>query len=843
MRLLNVRTYQLKSELGKEKPQYAILSHTWEDDEVLFEDLKSTSEINWRAKKGFFKIKFACEQALKDGYDFIWIDTCCINKESSAELSEAINSMFTWYREASICYAYLSDAEHENMAMFSRCRWFGRGWTLQEMIAPDHVHFYDKHWVYLGSRISLATKIREATGIIEDILIRNHVDSGSTPTDHIPEGITTPYTCKHCGSTITESVHKTLGMVSIAKRMNWASKRATTRVEDIAYCLMGLFDVNMPLLYGEGEKAFFRLQETILKNSRDHSILAFRVNPSIGTIVRYDSALLAPHPSYFRDDIQREWKHADGHPKLILSEDPVEVAQYDIRDIERLRITICSDQVSDFSDSSLGIPLRFNAFSAGGHDLYTVGTASPALVGDYVPTIEQNTVGIISFYSHQFENFFIAWGHFVTSSDEKRWCRIWTLSQVLNVLNLGSAPHDDDAVEEIVQAVERGGQTSILLQPNRTNMFDEDVMFIESTGLSVLKVKVKMSEPAKLPSPRLTITVDLALAPRHLNTTTNPNSFNSHSVPYEQLGLLFTRIMTKGINTLEHIAGWLNDLDITDGDEDESESDGSKTQDKRHTPNAPQRQPYVGEICDEISPTNTSFSGTSIFDSPLRKYSRLEHAAPSSEHIDDDDDTSDATSVDEEAWEQNEKNKHVEDVQHTHSNVAHANGASSTNSSLNTTSVLDPNPLTPLETPHNPNNVPRTVWLASCLQCTLSNLPCSRTPPSCTRCARKGQAELCLLQRRLFAEEILRVGCTYRVPVLLKMKGESEEVWKRKGEVASEWFAKWRHEQDRRNWVLPDVCGRRGGYPVIGRGVGRVEHPGEGKGQIVHAELIVEMET
>lgn len=248
------------------------------------------------------------------------------------------------------------------------------------------------------------------------------------------------------------------------------------------------------------------------------------------------------------------------------------------------------------------------------------------------------------------------------------------------------------------------------------------------------------------------------------------------------------RIMTEEI--LEHIAGWLNDLDITDADEDESEIDGSKTQDNRHTPNTPQRQPYVCEASEDISPTNTSFSGTSVFDSPLRKYSRPEHANHSYNQIREDE--SDITSVDGEAWEQDEKNKQVEDVQNTHSNVAHANGVSSTTSSLtsttssvSTTSVLDPNHLTPSITQHDPKT-PRTVWLASCLQCTLANLPCSRTPPSCTRCARKGQAELCLLQRRLFAEEILRVGCTYRVPILLKMKGESEGVWKRKRDLASE---------------------------------------------------------
>ncbi|KAF1851242.1 HET-domain-containing protein [Cucurbitaria berberidis CBS 394.84] len=321
MRLLNAKTYRLKTQLGRDKPAYAILSHTWEEDEVLYKDLKSASETDWGAKKGFSKIKHACDQALKDGYDFIWIDTCCINKDSSAGLSEAINSMFTWYQEASICYAYLSDAQHGSTELLIHCHWFGRGWTLQEMIAPDHVHFYDNNWIYLGSRTSLALDLKEATGIDETILVRGHLDQKSLSTYFVHEGLdTTSRVCKYCGSTIKEDVHIILSRVSIARRMKWASKRATTRVEDVAYCLMGLFDVNMPLLYGEGEKAFFRLQEQILKSSRDHSILAFRADPSKRPTGRYDSAILAPHPSYFRDDIQREWMHAGGNARLILSE-------------------------------------------------------------------------------------------------------------------------------------------------------------------------------------------------------------------------------------------------------------------------------------------------------------------------------------------------------------------------------------------------------------------------------------------------------------------------------------------------------------------------------------------
>jgi len=311
MRLLNAKTYRLHSQLGQDKPKYAILSHTWEEEEVLFEDIRRTSKAKVKSKKGFYKIKHVCEQALADGYEFVWIDTCCINKASSAELSEAINSMFRWYTDASICYAYLSDATRGQESLLSRCRWFGRGWTLQELLAPDHVHFYDQNWSYLGSRISLATEISNITGIHETILTRGHIDP--RPTTQVPGDACTgklnsvSYICWYCGQTIGVSVRKALLRLTIAQRMIWASKRATTRLEDSAYCLMGLFEVHMPLIYGEGPKAFYRLQEAILRRSKDQSILAFRATEAWARTEGNFSQLLAPHPSYFRDDIRNEW--------------------------------------------------------------------------------------------------------------------------------------------------------------------------------------------------------------------------------------------------------------------------------------------------------------------------------------------------------------------------------------------------------------------------------------------------------------------------------------------------------------------------------------------------------
>nr|WNN28539.1 hypothetical protein [Phoma sp.] len=306
------------------------------------------------------------------------------------------------------------------------------------------------------------------------------------------------------------------------------------------------------------------------------------------------------------------------------------------------------------------------------------------------------------------------------------------------------------------------------------------------------------------------------------------------------------------MDTPERIVRWLKDLDITGADKEDGEIDNDlEAHEQQNLPTTPSRKACVYEARDDRSPTaDTSFSGTSVFDSPLQKHPRPAHQSPFSSPIHDD--TSDNTSIDAETWTVAQKNEHGIRNDISPSNAAHKNEQQATvtasiKPSIATTepgSDNEPIPFrqSPPITPQDPNS-PRTVWIASCLQCTLSHLPCSRSSPSCSRCKRKGNAQVCLLQRRWFAEEIIQangVGCT--VPILLKMKGEDEGVWKRKVEVARELFEMWFAEQDRRNWVLPSVESPRGGFPVVGRG-GRVSHPGEGLGQVVHAELVVDIET
>lgn len=258
MRLLNTKTLQLEN-VGDDprRCEYAILSHTWGDDEVLFEDIQSSSQmakLQQRNGLGFQKITRACEKASSRGFNYIWIDTCCIDKSSSAELSESINSMFRWYQNAAACYAYLEDVNASPLGMiaaFKKSRWFTRGWTLQELLAPDEVKFFDRSWSPIGERHTLAPLISQITGI--DQAFMSIPDSGSR-----------------------RDVKRLLQAEQVATRMGWMAHRRTTKEEDVAYCLMGIFDVNMPLLYGEGDKAFRRLQEEILRQSNDQSILIWR---------------------------------------------------------------------------------------------------------------------------------------------------------------------------------------------------------------------------------------------------------------------------------------------------------------------------------------------------------------------------------------------------------------------------------------------------------------------------------------------------------------------------------------------------------------------------------------
>ncbi|KAJ3579558.1 hypothetical protein NPX13_g1005 [Xylaria arbuscula] len=190
-----------------------------------------------------------CWLASREGYDFAWCDTCCINKASSAELTEAINSMFSWYAVAEMCYVYLADYDGSKPNDEMRAsKWYTRGWTLQELIAPTHVRFYDASWAIVGTKATLCKELENITGIDSHILL----------------------------ATKDQDLNDVLSQEPIAKRMSWAATRKSSRVEDTAYCLLGIFGINLPLLYSEGERAFIRLQEEIARTNNDLSLFAWR---------------------------------------------------------------------------------------------------------------------------------------------------------------------------------------------------------------------------------------------------------------------------------------------------------------------------------------------------------------------------------------------------------------------------------------------------------------------------------------------------------------------------------------------------------------------------------------
>jgi hypothetical protein len=230
MRLLaynNDGEFSLTEFFGDDIPeQYAILSHRWGPEEVTLADL---TDGTGKKMAGYSKIQFCGEQARRDGLQYFWVDTCCIDKSNAVELQEAITSMFRWYQNAVKCYVYLSDvstAKRKRSTSLSACdwesafrasRWFTRGWTLQELLAPSSVEFFSQEGKLLGNKKNLEQQIHETTGIAVSAI-------RGAPLSHF----------------------------GVKERLLWAENRQTTREEDKAYSLLGIFNVYMPLIYGEG---------------------------------------------------------------------------------------------------------------------------------------------------------------------------------------------------------------------------------------------------------------------------------------------------------------------------------------------------------------------------------------------------------------------------------------------------------------------------------------------------------------------------------------------------------------------------------------------------------------
>ena len=269
-----------------EKTKYAILSHRWmrqesgETAEVNYDEMVELANMDTkkqdgiRKRDGYQKILKSCKQAKEDRLEWLWADTCCIDKRNSAELSEAINAMYHWYAKSARCYVYLHDVpglhfptkpDDETYPKPSNGwpGWFSRGWTLQELIAPHDARFFNKDWRFIGDKRTHSSTLKFITGVPQNILTK---------------GLSSTRPC-------------------IAQIMSWAANRNTSRVEDKAYSLIGLLDVNMPTLYGEGERSFWRLQLEVIRKSNDQSIFAWGPRAKIGR----SGSVLADGPHFFRD--------------------------------------------------------------------------------------------------------------------------------------------------------------------------------------------------------------------------------------------------------------------------------------------------------------------------------------------------------------------------------------------------------------------------------------------------------------------------------------------------------------------------------------------------------------
>lgn len=274
MRLIDVKSLlvdswhpRLTSFEEPEEVRYAILSHRWQEDEVTFQDVSHPSGISLKnhMKSGYQKIIHAARTAKRYTYDWLWVDTCCIDKTNNAELSESLNSMFRWYQRSHLCIAYLYDYPSPECDTFTKSEWFDRAWTFQELVAPSKLIFFDRNWnaSFEGYKSGRRQEMAEAISTRTCIDVKVLHDSSS------------------------------IGKSSLAQRLSWAAGRRARKVEDIAYCLIGICDVNMPLLYGERQRAFLRLQEEIMQRNADQTVFCFKSDN--------DGELLARCPDDFAD--------------------------------------------------------------------------------------------------------------------------------------------------------------------------------------------------------------------------------------------------------------------------------------------------------------------------------------------------------------------------------------------------------------------------------------------------------------------------------------------------------------------------------------------------------------
>ncbi|CAG7559479.1 unnamed protein product [Fusarium equiseti] len=283
MWLINTYTLTLEEFISLDRPAFAILSHTWGKDEVTLQEFRSLTGDYSKKSRGR-KVLKTCALAKGRGFRYVWIDSCCIDKTNSVELAEAINSMFEWYATAGECYAYIEDlAPDASTDKLKVSRWFSRGWTLQELLAPDKLIFFDRDWRPRGTKHDLLGLISNASGISQEVLRDKSI---------LPD-------------------------IPVSHKMSWAASRRTTRPEDIAYCLIGIFDVRMVFIYGEGRKsAFYRLQKKIIHRTNDMSIFAWT---SLSVDEKHSGVLATGPEEFVNGSLYRQQSGALDNPEYTMT--------------------------------------------------------------------------------------------------------------------------------------------------------------------------------------------------------------------------------------------------------------------------------------------------------------------------------------------------------------------------------------------------------------------------------------------------------------------------------------------------------------------------------------------
>jgi hypothetical protein len=313
----------------KKELKYATLSHRWLPDKqepLHHQILKEQMEVPDDHKPGWEKLQRFCRTA-KDVHncEFAWSDTCCIDKTSSSELEESIRSMFRWYRNSHVCIALLSETadlaalqlqEKGESGEKAVDAWFERGWTLQELLAPSQIKFYGANWKPLIQGSTNDRDNRDSQVIMEKISTLTDID-------------------------MDDLKSFTPGIDRVPEKMLWASRRRTTRIEDIAYCLIGIFDISIMIAYGEGKRAFFRLMEEIIKRYGKWDVFLWS-----GRCSRYNAALPDTPHSYaagciktLRNAVEQAPSYEIGDRRFVLTNHGLEI-----------RVLLLAVEVEDISE-------------------------------------------------------------------------------------------------------------------------------------------------------------------------------------------------------------------------------------------------------------------------------------------------------------------------------------------------------------------------------------------------------------------------------------------------------------------------------------------------------------